>query len=67
MSVQAGVFMQGEQQVEFPASETPEIINVSKTTNDGVTGRWHFRVDCNKTSDCIGLLRSYYVLFSYAS
>ena len=61
MSVQAGVSKRGKQQVEFPASDTPEIINASKTTNDGVKGRWHFRVDCSKPSDCIGLLRSYYV------
>ena len=44
----------------IPSSGTPEIINASKTTNDGITGRWHFRVDCSEASDCIGVLRSYY-------
>ena len=58
ISLQAGVV--GEDEVEVTGSRTPEVINASQTTNDGIPGRWHFRVDCRKASDCIGLLCSYY-------
>ena len=47
-------------EIIIPGSWTQEIINASKTTNDGTIGRWHFRVDCSNANDCIGLLRSYY-------
>ena len=47
----------GINEVVIPGSGMPEIINVSKTTNDDTAGRWHFRVDCSDANDCIGLLR----------
>lgn len=34
------------------------IVNASITTNDWVIGRWHFRVDCENASHCIGMLLS---------
>ncbi|KAK2165732.1 hypothetical protein NP493_1353g00002 [Ridgeia piscesae] len=43
----------GINKVIIPGSGTPEIINASKTTNDGITGRWHYRVDCSDATDCI--------------
>ena len=47
----------GNNKVLIPGSGTPEIINVSTTTNDDIIGRWHFRVDCSDANDCLGLLR----------
>ena len=61
ISLQAGAMgVNGNNKVVISGSGTPEIINASKTTNDGITGRWHFRVDCSEASDCIGVLLSYY-------
>ena len=61
ISPQAGTLGDGgNDKVIIPGSGTPEIINASKTTNDGITGRWHYRVDCSDAIDCIGMLRSSY-------
>ena len=61
ISLQAGTLGEdGINKVIIPGSGTPEIINASKTTNDGITGRWHYRVDCSDATDCIGVLRSSY-------
>ena len=46
----------GENEALIPGSRTPEIINVSKTTNDGIIGSWYLRVDCSDANDCKGLL-----------
>ena len=62
ISPQAGTLAsEGKDSVITPGSGTPEIINASQTTNDGITGRWHYRVDCSNATDCIGMLRSLYI------
>ena len=58
ISLQAGVRAEnGINKVAIPGSGKPDIITASKTTNVGITGSWHFRVDCSDAIDCIGLLR----------
>ena len=68
--LQAGTLgKEGNNKAVIPGSGTPDIINASNTTNDGIIGRWHFRVDCSNATDCIGVLRSsyFYQLLPFAS
>ena len=44
--------------ISLPGSGTAAFGNLQNTTNDGTTGRWLFRVDCDNNTICIGVLDS---------
>ena len=56
LSLKAGVNAgDGIHYVSMPGSGTAAIADVQHSTNDGTTGRWHFRVDGETDTTCQGL------------